>query len=121
MAELKTTTNGPTENKRGFFVKLANGDFGLAKTFWLYGILVSIVVKLISEAVTSIGGLVILILAFMAYNIPLLMGIWRAANKYHGPKIWAVLAKIEVWLWTAGLVLGLLEVIGLLSMSLSQG
>lgn len=114
MTELETAVNGTAGSERGFFGKLANGDFGLAKTYWLYGVLVGIVVNIISNAVTSVGGVVILILAYTAYEIPVIMGTWRAANKYQGSKIWAVLAKIAVVLGAIMLAVGLLAVIGLL-------
>ena len=112
MSDVETTTSSSTE--KGFLGKLANGDFGLAKTYWLYGVVVGVVVNIISNAVTSIGGLVILMLAYTAYEIPVIMGTWRAANKYQGQKIWAVLAKIAVVLGAIMLVVGLLAVIGLL-------
>ncbi len=112
MPELETVANASTE--KGFFWKLANGDFGLAKTYWVYGVLVGVVVNIITNVVTSIGGLVILILAYTAYQIPVIMGIWRAANKYQGPKIWAILAKIAVVLGAIMLAVGLLTVLGLL-------
>lgn len=76
--------------------------------------LVGVVVNIISHVVTSIGGLVILMLAYTAYEIPVIMGTWRASNKYQGPKIWAVLAKIAVVLGVIMLAVGLLAVIGLL-------
>lgn len=112
MSEVETTTSSSTE--KGFFGKLANGDFGLAKTYWLYGVLVRVVVGIISNAATSIGGFVILMLAYTAYETAVIMGTWRAANKYQGQKIWAVLAKITVVLGVVMLVVGLLAVIGLL-------
>jgi hypothetical protein len=112
MSEVEKTTSSSTE--KGFFGELANGDFGLAKTYWLYGVVVGVVVTIISSKVTSIGGLVILMLAYTAYEIPVLMGIWRAANKYQGQKIWAVLAKIAVVVGAIMLVDGLLAVIRLL-------
>lgn len=82
----------------GFFGKLARGDYGLAKTYWLCGVLVGLIANFvigiifqITDAVffPVVGGLIATI-----YQIPLLTGIWRAANKYSGPKIWAILAKI---------------------------
>lgn len=114
MTELETATNGSTVCEKGFFGKLANGDFGLAKTYWLYGVLVGIVVNIISIVVTSVGGVVILILAYTAYEIPVIMGTWRAANKYEGPKIWVFLAKIAVVLGAIMLAISLLAVISLL-------
>ena len=77
--------------KKNFFGKLSNGDFGLAKTYWLYGVLVGFVVKIAIEPITSIALLTIVALTHSAYAIPLILGTWRAANKYEGLKIWAVL------------------------------
>ncbi|MCS5551495.1 MAG: hypothetical protein NZ811_08275 [Gammaproteobacteria bacterium] len=112
MSELEIAANGSTP--KGFFGKLANGDFGLAKTYWVYGVLVGFVVSIIINVITSIGGLVILMLAYTAYEIPVIMGTWRAANKYQGSKIWAILAKIAVVLGVISLAVGLLAFIGLL-------
>jgi hypothetical protein len=112
MSEIETTNNS---TEKGFFGKLANGDFGLAKTYWLYGMLVSIVVTVISNLITSVGGLAILTLAHTAYSIPLIMGIWRASNTYQGSKVWVILAKVAVVLGVIMLAFGLLAVLGLLS------
>ncbi len=112
MSEIETTANDSTE--KGFFGKLANGDFGLAKTYWLYGVLVGFIVNIAMKPITSIGLLVIVMLAYTAYEIPVIMGTWRAANKYQGSKIWAVLAKIAVVLGAIMLVVGLIAIVGLL-------
>lgn len=119
MSELVAAANDTTRTEKGFFGKLANGDFGLAKTYWLYGVLaggvlVGVVGNIFSNVVTSIGGLVIFMLASTAYEIPVFLGTWRAANKYQGPKIWAVLAKIAVVLGATIMAVCLLAVIGLL-------
>lgn len=87
-------TKGLVTAEKGFFKKLADGDFGLARTYWLYGVLVSISVNLVSNYfITSIGGLLVLTLAYAAYDIPVILGTWRAARKYQGPTLWANLAK----------------------------
>ncbi len=104
----------------GFFAKLANGDYGLAKTYWLFGVLVDVIVSILAPIIIieSAGALAILVLVYTAYEIPVLMGVWRAANRYAGPKAWAVLAKVAVVLGALMLALmlgvGLLAVIGLL-------
>ncbi len=116
ISEYEITTGSATE--KGFFGKLANGDFGLAKTYWLYGVVVSVAANIILKVLAltgSIGELVIFIPALMAYQILLLMGTWRAADKYQGEKIWAILAKISVVLGaiaTILLAIGLLAIIG---------
>ena len=111
MDTLKSSSPG---KESGFFRKLANGDFGLAKTYWLYGVLVGIVVSIISNAITSVGGFVILMLAHMAYSILVIKGTWRAADRYQGPHRWAVLAKIAAVLGAISLVAGLVMVVRLL-------
>jgi len=35
MSEIGSTSGGTRQ--KGFFSKLVNGDFGLAKTYWLFG------------------------------------------------------------------------------------
>lgn len=81
-------------SERGFFSKLANGDFGLAKTYWVYGVLVSIALNITFKLISSYEVVLIGLAATIAYSVPLYMGIWRAASKYPGNKIWSVLAKI---------------------------
>lgn len=82
--------------ERGFFSKLSNGDFGLAKTFWLYGIVVSAVAGIMARLITSVELLIITSLLFIAYKILVLKGVWKAASKHQGAKIWTVLAKTVV-------------------------
>ena len=100
-------------DEKSFFHKLANGDFGLAKTYWLYGVLVGVLANIISNIITSTPGLVIFMVVYAAYEIPVLMGIWRASDKYQGPSVWAVMAKIAVILGVIMLVIGFLAITGL--------
>jgi len=112
MSEIETIVNDATE--KGFFKKLANGDFGLAKTYWLYGVLFGFFVNIAMRLITSIGLLVIVMLVYTAYEIPVIIGVWRAAKKYQGPKIWAELAKIAVVLGAIMLVVGVIAIVRLL-------
>lgn len=45
------------DEQKGFFSKLSAGDFGLAKTYWLYGVVVGIVINLVIQIVPSIAQL----------------------------------------------------------------
>ena len=95
---------------KGFFSKLINGDFGLAKTYWLYGVVVGIVINIAVNILPSLGVLVLVLAATTVYQAVVLIGIWRAANRYQGRTLWAVLAKVATVLgW-----LGLLANIGIL-------
>jgi len=76
-----------------------NGDFGLAKTFWLYGFIPNFILgKIESYFLFKHYWEVCLILFFIhiAYYFFVGIGIWRAAGKYKGRKIWAIFARISV-------------------------
>jgi hypothetical protein len=106
-----------TPPERNFFGKLANGDFGLSRTYWLFGVLPAIGVNLLSNfAVTSVGGLFLLTLSYGAYDIFVIMGVWRAAKRYDGPRLWVYMAKAFMILGAIGLTVSL----GMLSYLLLQ-
>ena len=97
-------------NNKGFFKKLSDGDFGLAKTYWLYGVLVSIVGNILMQGAVlsgSIALIIVLLLVVIIYAVFQLTGVWNASNRYTGLKIWAILAKISAVLSVLGLILGL--------------
>lgn len=102
---------------REFFRKLRNGEFSLAQTFWVYGLVgkfiyyVLVVKGICSQDVLfrlyeSFGesGLLFIVgtieSIYVIYFIHVLLGMWRASDKYTGNQIWAVLAKIYVVLGT---------------------
>lgn len=98
-----------------FFLKLSRGDFGLAKTYWLYGTLVDTVFFGLIGAyfpggVPSPDELDIMLVVYFPYKTCVLLGLWRGSDKYTGSKVWAVLAKITavwglvVWGWMVLLV-----------------
>jgi hypothetical protein len=101
VAELENAALAEKSHNRGFFGKLINGDFGLAKTFWLYGVLLEIIVISLATPKPYVSIFIALMLVNDAYLIVLVIGIWRAANKYQGLKIWGWLAKIVVVLGVA--------------------
>ena len=98
---------------KNFFIKLSSGDFGLAKTYWLYWVLAlvaaNIVMAIVPMKTTLILIPIIIMVASVAYLIPVAMGVWRAANQYEGRKIWAILA-------TTSVVLGIIIIISMLIM-----
>jgi len=98
----------------GFFRKLSNGDFGLAKTYWLYGVVVGIAFRVLTAIIPSPVLVAILSVAWIAYAVFLYMGIWKAASKYTGEKIWAVLAQIMVVLGALFLLFTLVSLFTLL-------
>jgi len=105
-------------NNKGFFKKLSDGDFGLAKTYWLYGVLVSIVWNILIQGAIlsdSIALIIVVLLVTIIYSVFLLTGVWNASNRYTGLKIWAILAKIYVVLSVITLVLTIFTMVSLIS------
>lgn len=100
-------------NQRYFFGKLYQGYFGLAKTVWLYGVLVNITylmtvnVFTLFKTNTTPKELILFTLLALAYNLIQMSGAWEAAEKYQGRHLWIALTKcfliIEYFIWAIGL------------------
>ena len=96
------------------FTNLWNGQEGLAKTYWMWGVVAFIPWGLALSAVTPGSTLaVLLFLAFVVYYVIVHVGIWRAANIYKGAKLWSILAKIAVATIPACMVIGTILAIAL--------
>jgi hypothetical protein len=85
--------------------RLWRGEIGLARTFWIYGVVVSAVLSQIAfrlniirpprsawidiaaPAVTIISGVYLLFAA---------VAVWRSASRYRGQAVWPILAKLSV-------------------------
>lgn len=99
---------------RGFIAKLANGCFGLAKTYWIYWVLVGVVLSAVASSITSPAGLIALLLAYSFYSVFALLGVWRAATKYQGAALWVILAKMASVLGALMLLFNLAVALALL-------
>ena len=96
MPELSPVVQGSENNNPSFLIKLAHGDFGLAKTFWIFVILTNFVFGIISQLIPIMAILFFLFFLIIIYQCALLSGIWNAARKYNGNKFWVILAKFYV-------------------------
>lgn len=103
-------TNQPSA---GFFRKLSNGEFSLARTYWLYGVVVGAVFRILTTVIPWPVIVAILSVIWIAYAVFLYMGIWKAAGKYTGKRIWAILAQIMAVL---GVLFILFNLIGLFTL-----
>lgn len=74
MSEIENEINGSGTRKNSFFGKLSSGDFGLAKTFWLYGVVVGFIVNIATRPIASSCLIVVIILGYTAYKVPVLIG-----------------------------------------------
>lgn len=87
--------------------KIWRGDSGLAVTYWIYGVVGSALFGIPFRFVKPGSPVAIItVILFSAYFIWVSVGIWRAANKYQGPKIWTLFTKVFVALPVAAAVIG---------------
>ncbi len=117
-------TINETAVEKGFFKKLRDGDYGLAKTYWLYGIVVGIVFAFIERLILMAMGkegvllaLVIVLVSFVYAVFFQIQGLWRAAKKYQGSRIWAILAQIVVVVTIISIPFALIQWLRLLKMA----
>jgi hypothetical protein len=78
-------------------LKLLDGDYGLAKTYWLFGVignLLFLIPAVYANNTESEGLRAITIVGNAVYMLIVIIGMWRASNRYLGPQIWAILAKL---------------------------
>jgi hypothetical protein len=113
-ARAKVPNKYPTSvvDEHGFFQKLSSGEFGLAKTYWLYGVVVGFVLSLGTQAITPIGTYTLVTLIYAPYHTLVLLGTWRASQKYEGWKGWAALANFSVVLGAIGLIASVIITVG---------
>lgn len=83
-----------------FFANLLQGNYGLGTTYWLYGVLIALVYGAVVGVVIAVSASPVVTLlgvaAIAAYQALVSLAIWRAAAKYPGSKVWAVLARVAV-------------------------
>ncbi len=92
--------------------KLIKGQYGLAKTFWLFWFIPSIFISyllrpekyilfLISLNQTNyyLAATVALTtgLAYFSYNIVMMVANWNASSSYSGFKLWSILTKLYIF------------------------
>ena len=80
-----------------FLNKLKNGEFGLAKTYWLYGVIVALPFNIIIEyIVLNTITFNVLFLIEIAYFYFWIIGCWKAASEYEGNGPWPFLTKLFI-------------------------
>jgi hypothetical protein len=102
------------DSQKGFLGNLISGNFGLAKTYWVYGVLGAVIVSIFLELADFNAMYIAVLLLYFVYHIIVIIGIWRASAKYEGAKAWRVLARISVvlnWIGIAGGVVSFYTII----------
>ena len=94
-----------------FLSKLKSGEFGLAKTYWLFGVIIFLPIPILRDiGIWSVEVLLIVYAATLIYLYFWTIGCWIAATNYEGAKIWTILTKIIL------VINGFLAAIGVITM-----
>lgn len=121
---MKHSLSSPDRNDvstEGSFATPTAGGVGLAKTYWIYGVFGGIVLNILLKAFSSASFFWALWLFALVYQIAVLIAIWRAANRYRGPRLWRVLSKVAVVLGVIMLGLSVLVLTATHDRVLSSG
>ena len=87
-----------SKKNKNYFMKFFDGELSLPHSYWLVGIVYSIVVGILAAVIIlsfSLPDKTLSVLV-LPWIIFISIGIWRSSDKYKGPKFWAILAKIAV-------------------------
>ena len=113
--------NKDTKRPITYFLKnLKDGNFGLAKTYWLFTLSAIIVVSIYLNGIlwftnSTYSIFIVFYLVFLFYLYHALVGLWNSSSNYSGWLIWSILGKIAMVLTTLSAVSKTLRVFQLLS------
>jgi hypothetical protein len=88
-------------------LQLWRGDFTLRRAFWdyaiVYGSLLNLTTTLAAFAAYAaelpLAVAAVIFFSPLPYNLLAVLNVWRSAERYAGPPIWAHLARIAVIVW----------------------
>ncbi len=95
----KILDNMPNNKTANYFSKFIYGEFGLAKTYWLFGVLARLVAFIIIAQAEEHSTKGIITTTYVVYAITWLVAMFNAARLYKGSKIWTVLAFFMIFVW----------------------
>lgn len=106
------------------------GNISLARTFWLYFVCISVLIKIVEKALTAnyfpllIGGYQLIFYLFIGVQVIcygfILIALWRSASKYTGQIFFAGLAKFVVIIGFMNLTLSIMSIGGTTSINLAE-
>jgi hypothetical protein len=64
--------------------------------------LVSFIINIVIKLIPSLGVLAVVVALAIAYQVAVLLGLWRVADKYQGRKVLAKIATVLGWLGVLG-------------------
>ena len=81
------------------------GKLSLPISFWVFGFIGSAIMGFVGMLITQDMGMTRVVA--LPWHIFMLIGVWRSSNNYKGPKIFSILAKIMLVIWTLNFIAGL--------------
>jgi hypothetical protein len=115
------------DERNGVVRTLWSGGYGLARSYWLFGVVGNGVLSLLMMVLTAFAaplgpGASLTVLSSMVaialgYAVLWSVGTWRAAGHYEGARFWAVLARICVvigWIYAGATALMVVQELSLL-------
>ncbi len=97
--EQTSKSNKEAVQSKGFWKKLISGDFGLAKSYWLFLFGVNIIFRVlfaVGEQSASVPFILGIALIWVVYEPIAFIGTWRASDKYKGSGFWSGLVKVLI-------------------------
>ena len=86
--------------------KFFEGKLSLPISFWVFGFIGSVVMGFVGMIITQDMGMT-RVLA-LPWHIFMVIGVWRSSNNYKGTKIFSILAKIMLVIWSLNFIAGLM-------------
>ncbi len=99
----------PSHGTAGLVARLWRGELSLPVTFWAFGFVPNFVIGLLLAALSTrtsqlARGVTYLYLGYYALMV---IAIWRSSERYTGPKVWRVLARVMVMLGVLRTLVGI--------------
>lgn len=86
-----------------WYKKLWDGDYSLAKSYWGFTVLASLLAVAAVRFFSFIAGdglapflFLVYFAAVFVYSPVAMVGVWRSSKRYAGARIWAILARLCV-------------------------
>jgi len=86
--------------------KFFEGKLSLPISFWVFGFIGTMIMGLIGILITQDIGMTRVVA--LPWYIFMLIGVWRSSNNYKGSKIFSILAKVMLVIWSLNLIGGLM-------------
>ena len=86
--------------------KFFEGKLSLPMSFWVFGFIGSVVMGFVGMIITQDMGMTRVVA--LPWHIFMVIGVWRSSNNYKGSKVFSILAKIMLVIWSLNFIAGLI-------------